>query len=139
MNKKIFILVKSIFLVCFTVIILAAAGCGTAEVPVGDLGNLRGYVTDAVTGERLDYVYVLAREDSFDRANDYTDRNGEYRLELGGGIYDVYFEKEGYYLEKVYNIVITAPFSRTLNIKMTPSPSPTMTPNESLKPSAPKS
>lgn len=126
MNKYRFF-IKVYFLLLLSVASLIIAGCGISDVLV-ELGTIKGIVRDASNGKKLADVFVAAGDYWYEADYDYTDYNGEYVLRVGGGVYDVYFEKEGYYFKKVYDIMVTAPFSRNLDVELTPLPTPTITP-----------
>lgn len=120
-------------LLFLTIGLIILGGCTSATFSLGGLGELKGIVTDARSGQNLQGVYVEA--DSYDYYDDYydydyTDGSGSYSIPLPSGTYDVYFELDGYYTEVIENIYITEPFSRSLDIQLTPiySPTPTETP-----------
>ncbi len=120
-------------LIILSLLLLFASGCSVVASIVL-LGRIRGVVTDATTGKPIYDVYVRAYSCD-DSDFDYTGQDGSYVLNLESGFYDVYFRKEGYYDEKCTDIGVVAPFTRSLDVKMTPispSPTPIPTPDYSL-------
>lgn len=131
--------IKGILLFIITLGLMLHVGCGSISLGV-EFGELKGIVTDARSGSNIEGVYVYAENDAFydedyDEDWDYTSGDGSYSLSLSGGVYDVYFDKPGYHAKVVRDIGITAPFSRSLDVQLTPtatpsppSPSPSPTP-----------
>lgn len=121
-------LLKLISLVILSLFFLFFTGCAVASI-LSEFGYIRGMVTDSYTGKALSGVYV-ATYDYYSDDYDYTDSDGSYVLTLAGGTYDVRFEKDGYNDVRLYDIVLVAPFTRSLDVAMdpinpTPTPSPT--------------
>lgn len=126
--KKSVSLLKLISLVILSVFFLFFTGCAIASV-LAEFGYIRGMVTDSVTGKALPGVYV-STYDYYSDDYDHTDSDGSYVLTLAGGTYDIHFEKDGYDDVRLYDIVLVAPFTRSLDVAMdpinpTPTPSPT--------------
>ena len=125
---------RALLLLLIVAGILIQAGC--TGVGIGfSVGELKGIVTDSRSGQNIEGVYVEAYSDDYyyddyDSDWDYTDGSGSYSLSLEGGVYDVYFEKDGYYSEVFRDIGVSSPFSRSLDVQLTPTstPTPTATP-----------
>ncbi len=126
--------IRAILLMVITLGIVIQAGCTGLTIGL-TTGELRGIVTDARSGKNIQGAYVEAYSrdyyyDDYDIDWDYTDSSGFYRLYLEGGLYDVYFEKSGYHPKVIRDISVTAPFTRSLDVQLTPTatPSPTIEP-----------
>jgi hypothetical protein len=81
--------------------------------------GVRGYVTDAVTGEPLSQVEVYAVE--ADRSV-YTDDSGYYDMRLVPGTYTLTLSRFGYYEETVSNVVVEPDVFTWLDMALEPVP-----------------
>jgi hypothetical protein len=133
------LLFRAIIILALSVVFLAHLGCSGTSFMLLDSGELKGIVTDARSGANLDGVYVEAYSDWYyddDWDYDYTSGDGSYSLYLEGGYYDVRFEKSGYSTKVVGDVYVTSPFSRSLDVQLTPTGDPSPTGSPSPSPSA---
>lgn len=124
---------KGILIAVLSVAFLIFTGCAAASI-LGEWGRIRGIVTDSITGEPINGVYVGAYSydyyDYYDYSEDYdyTDSGGNYYLTLDSGDYDIYYEKDGYRDVHLYDINVIAPFTQSRDVEMEPeNPTPTPT------------
>lgn len=138
------LILKMAILVGLSLVFLFQSGC-SASLSFSS-GELKGIVTDARSGANLSGVYVRTYSsdyyyddydyDSYNHNDwDYTNSNGSYSLHLSSGYYDVRFEKEGYEDYIARDIYVTSPFSRSLDISLTPFGNPNPSPTPSPSPS----
>lgn len=124
---------KKLVLAIIAVFTMFLTGCAAVAI-LSEFGRVRGVVTDSSTGDPINGVYVRAYESYYDTDYDFTGSDGSYVLILESGFYDIYFKKDGYYDEKTYDIGVVAPFTRSLDVEMTPigsSPTPEPSPEPS--------
>ncbi len=90
--------------ICAAAILLIMAAASFAQQTGGVKGTVR-----TPDGEKLDNVSVTARLDGKDLKSTKTDEKGRFRIDgLKPATYNLVFEKEGYALGIMYNVLIRA-------------------------------